>query len=133
MDDMLMHYGIKGMRWGVRRSEKQLEKVRGKKNGEDDAKKQDMKTASKNRRLLTESDLKKRIERIKLEKQLKDLTDEELSPGRKAVNDILVSSGKSVATKVVAGAALYGIKVAMTKKFNWQEAASYVAPKPKNK
>ena len=133
----LYHHGVKGMKWGVRKSPSSSGSKTLKKNSrkmtDDQKKKASMKKAVKNRRTLSDADLKKRIERIKLEKQLKDITSEELTPGRKAVKDILSSSGKKVASTAITGAALYGIKVALTKKFDPKEAAGYIAPKPKNK
>jgi hypothetical protein len=133
----LYHHGIKGMKWGVRRSKAQLGyKVSSKKSkvqSADDKKKADMKKASKNRRLLSDTNLKQRIERIKLEKQLKELTDEELSPGKKFIKDVLSSSGKKAATAIATGAILYAGKAAVTQNFDAREMAGYVFQKPKNK
>ena len=92
-----------------------------------------MKTASKNRRLLSTQEIRDRIERIKLEKQLKELTREEVSPGKAFVEDILSSSGRKVVGVLVTGATLYAVKAAMTKSFDLKEAAAYMTPKPKNK
>lgn len=112
MENELYHYGVLGMKWGVRRTPAQLAKANGKakRKSEDNAKKSDMKKAVKSRRTLSDADLKKRIERIKMEKQLKDLTAEEISPGKKFVSEVLSSSGKKVATALVTGAVLYGTK-----------------------
>lgn len=133
----LYHYGIKGMRWGVRRSKStsgpSASPKRTKKMTADEKKKASMRKDVKNRRTLSDADLKKKIERIKSEKQLKDLTNEEIAPGKKFVSDVLSSSGKKVATTLVTGAALYGVKAAMTRKFDIKEAAGYMTPKPKNK
>ena len=140
----IYHSGVKGMKWGVRRyqnadgtltdaGKKRYSSKPDAKKLADEKKKAEMKDAAKNRRTLSDADIKKRIERIKLEKQLKDLTDEELTPGKKAVKEILSSSGKKVANAVITGAVLYGVKAAMTKKFDIAEAAGYMTPKPKNK
>lgn len=135
MDEkILTHHGIKGMKWGVRRTPSQLgHKTSSKYKSADDKKKIEMKNAAKNRRLLSDADLKQRIERIKMEKQLKELTDEEISPGKKLVKDVLANSGKKVAATVATGALLYGTKAALTKEFNVKDMAGYVTPKPKNK
>lgn len=133
----LYHYGVLGMRWGVRRSKsttgRPTSAKKTKKMTADEKKKASMRKDVKNRRTLSDADLKKKIERIKSEKQLKELTAEEIAPGKKFVSDVLSSSGKKVATALVTGAALYGVKAAMTKKFDIKEAASYMTPKPKNK
>ena len=133
----LYHYGVLGMKWGVRRSKgssgRPTSTKKTKKMTADEKRKASMRKDVKNRRTLSDADLKKKIERIKSEKQLKDLTNEEIAPGKKFVSDVLSSSGKKVATALVTGAALYGVKAAMTKKFDIKEAASYMTPKPKNK
>ena len=135
MENELYHYGVLGMKWGVRRTPAQLAKANGKakRKSEDNAKKSDMKKAVKSRRTLSDADLKKRIERIKMEKQLKDLTAEEISPGKKFVSEVLSSSGKKVATALVTGAVLYGTKAALTNQFDIKELAGYMTPTPKNK
>lgn len=125
-DDTLTHYGIPGMRWGVRKNKKgSAVKTADKK------RKKAMQKDVKKRRLLSDDDLKKKVERIKMEKQLKDLTAEEISPGKKFVKDVMSSSGKKVATVLVTGATLYAVKSAMTKEFKIKELASYMTPKPK--
>lgn len=133
-NNTLVHYGIKGMKWGVRRTEAQLARARGKKEPSADAKeKADRKNAVKNRRTMSTQEIQKRIERLKLEKQLKDLTADDLSPGRKFVSDVLKTGGGRVAGMAVAGAAAYAVKVAMTKHFDIKEAASYIAANPNKK
>lgn len=134
-DMMLMHYGILGMKWGVRRSEAQLARARGKKTetSADDKEKTARKTDVKNRRTMSEADLRKKIERLKLEKQLKELTSEDLSPGRKMATEILKSAGSKVLATAAAGAAAYAVKAAMTGKFDPKEAASYIAANPNKK
>lgn len=134
MENNLQHHGIPGQKWGVRRFQNKdgsltaAGKKKLKKATEDERKE-----ASKNRRTLSDADLKKRIERMKLEKEMKDLTDADLSPGKKFINDVLSTSGRRVATTVVTGATLYAIKSGLEGKIDLKEAASYLAPRPKNK
>lgn len=130
----LLHYGILGMKWGVRRSEAQLARARGKKEPTaDDKVKEARKADSKNRRTLSDADLKSKIERLKMEKQFKDLTDEDVSPGKKMAADILKSAGTKVLSAAAAGAAAYAVRAAMTGKFDIKEAASYIATNPNKK
>lgn len=131
----LYHYGVLGMKWGVRRTPEHLghKPVQSRRDNPDRQKRQEMKTASKNRRLLSTQEIRDRIERIRLEKQLKELTREEVSPGKAFVADVLSRSGKKVAGALVTGAMLYAVKSAMTKEFDLKEAAAYMTPKPKNK
>lgn len=130
----LEHHGIKGMKWGVRRSESQLSRARGNsKSSVEERERANRKNAVKNRRTMSDTELKKRIERLKLEREFKNLTESDLAPGRKCVSEILASSGKKVATAAAAGAMSYAIKAAMTKDFNVKDAASYIASNPNKK
>ena len=135
----LYHYGVPGMRWGIRRSEAQLARAAARR--ADKQRKKEMRRDVKNRRLLSDEDLKRKVSRLEMEKKLRTLTDEEINRGRKAVSKalsgggkILVDSGKQVATSAIAGAAKYGVRVKMTgEKANLKDAADYIVPKPKKK
>jgi hypothetical protein len=131
----IYHWGIKGMKWGRRRYQNPDGTLtpEGKTRYDDREKKKSMRKDVKNRRLLSDADIKKKIERIKLEKELKSLTEDELLPGKKVVSNILSNSGQKVATTLLTGAVLYATKAAMEKKFDIKEMAGYMTPKPKNK
>jgi hypothetical protein len=80
--DELAHAGVKGMRWGKRKKSPKSEK----------APKVDVKSMS-------DDDLKKAINRLKLEREFKQLTTPEVSQGRKIVGEILKDVGKQHAKK----------------------------------
>lgn len=138
-DYYLIHYGVKGMKWGVIRKRvsdsvrnsypyqkhqlkkrAKIEKVR-------------RKYSTKTVRGMSDDELNARIERLKLEKQYKALTKADVAPGRAAVDQVLSESGKKVLTIAAAGLMAYTIKAKMTKNFDWSEAANYIAPNPNKK
>lgn len=126
---IIAHHGIKGMKWGVRRTKAQLERAANRK--ADRQRKKQMRQDVKNRRLLSDEELNAKIRRLEMEKKLRTLTDEEINRGRKAVVEVLEDGGKQAAKSFVAGGLKYGAKAAMKRKFDIAEAADYIAPKPK--
>lgn len=105
----LTHHGIKGMRWGVRRSKAQLARAGGSsaksspttaKKVVGDGEKTDYKPRLKAEEL-SDRELKARIQRIENEKKYNQLTAKEKSAGRKFVEDVLVNAGKQALTSFV--------------------------------
>lgn len=133
----LSHHGIIGMKWGVRRyqnkdgSRTALGKRR--ESSPDAKEKKTRKVDVKNRRIMSDSEIKKRIERLKLEREYKSLVDSDISRGKKFVSEVLSKSGKKVLTIAAAGTMAYAVKAAMTGKFDIKEAAQYVAANPNKK
>lgn len=113
LDDYLVHYGVLGMKWGVRkdRVKKSLQKKRATRK-QIKAIKKSRKQAMKNRYLLSDSDLNRRINRLERETRLRQLTEADYSSGRKYAKKTLNKVGdKTTDTliKVGTGAVSYTV------------------------
>ena len=125
----LYHFGIKGQKWGVRRFQNEdgtrtslgrerrrgnrLARAASKKKSDYKAYRKRIKRIDK----MSDEEIANRIKRLESEAKLKDLERQKMIPGGKAVADILSSSGKNAATKIVtAGMTVVGLAV-VTKMF----------------
>ena len=95
-ESYLEHHGVKGMKWGVRKSRKGSPKSSSKKRKKEDISK------------LSDEELQKRTKRLQLENnymnaetQYKKLSDKRLHKGRTILIGILATAGTQVATQYV--------------------------------
>lgn len=131
MKNELIHYGIKGMKWGIRRYQNPdgTLTAAGKKRAAKQARKQDY----KNRRNLSDKELNDKLDRLQKEKRFKELSREDIQPGRTAVKNFLKSSGGKVLYTAAIGGLAYAGKAAMTGKVDLDQAATYLFPNPNAK
>lgn len=112
MTNELYHHGIKNQKWGVRRYQNPdgsltplgrlrygtPEKLR--KSYTKKTSKKEHKDAYKDVKKMSNEEIQKNIERLKLEQQLKDLTKEDVEKGESTVKRILLKSAESAATSI---------------------------------
>lgn len=110
--NVLCHHGIKGMRWGIRRTKKQLDRAAGR-----TAKSKLSSDKTNDPKSLSDDELKKRIRRLQDEKTYRDLLKSEQQPklfnGKKFVVSVLEQSGQNIAKQ----ATTYAMGAAVNKMF----------------
>lgn len=113
----LYHHGILGQKWGIRRfqnkdgsytSEGKKRRRSGYEEYKDD-------TNWRKVRNMSDKDLDQKIERLKKEKQYKELRYEQMSDGEKFVHDVLSDAGKKAAKAVAAGALVFAGRAILNK------------------
>lgn len=136
MEDYLAHYGILGMKWGVRRTEAQLARVRGKKKSsstsESDGEKENVKTAKpKKASEMSDAELRERLNRINMEDQynaaMARRNPDRFQRAKKVVADLAENAVRSAGTKVIEKAmkSIFGEKEKKTdyRKINLETAS----------
>ncbi len=121
-DHALEHYGVLGMKWGVRRDRKRAQK--------------DAILKLRQTKELTDDELKNRINRLNLEKQYRDLVTANTTPQRSAtrkfITNILSTAGSQSLTKLTSASMDAGLK-ALAKELGGQTLVDALYPKEKPK
>lgn len=92
----LKHYGVLGMRWGRRKGASSTTPTTPRNPSKDHVRKSQLK--KKKISEMTNDELKEITSRLQLEKQYKDLTRTDVTPGKKFVMDVLATTAKTTAT-----------------------------------
>lgn len=113
VDDVLAHFGVKGMRWGVRKNRVTKARLT---NQSGDYKHAHSKTPNHK---LSNKELQRRVTRLNLEKQYRDLTAKPQSKYRKKLGEKYAENFANVTMKIAgaaAGAAAgYALKALLNK------------------
>jgi len=98
MSNTLVHYGILGMKWGIRRTPAQLSRDRG------TSKKSS--SEKKNVKEMSDDELRKTVNRLQLERQYLQLSSSDVSKGREYIQKI-IKAGTTVAAVTTTALTLY--------------------------
>jgi hypothetical protein len=109
MSNTLMHYGILGMKWGIRRTPEQLARARGRSTTDKTDKiHEDYKKAHtpKSIKSMSDAELRNRLNRLQMERQYSQLSSSNVSKGREYVKKV-IKAGTTVATVTTTALTLY--------------------------
>lgn len=107
-DTYIEHFGVKGMKWGVRRYQ----------NKDGSLTPAGKKRYSKPVSEMSDQELRAAINRLQMEKQYNQLTQSQVNKGRKFVSEIIKNAAKQTATNYVSKFLTKEIDDLLKKKFS---------------
>ena len=121
-DNELYHYGAKGMKWGVRRTAAQLGRAIKKvgsflkrsisesnKRANERKRERELREMKGKPKKMSSDELKRRIERLKMEKEYRSLMNETRDRGRKTVSDVMTDISKNTAKNLGTQLGVYAV------------------------
>lgn len=106
MTNTLKHYGILGMKWGIRRTPAQLARARGHSTTEEPHEDYKKAHTSKSIKSMSDAELRNRLNRIQMERQYSQLSESNVSKGKEYAQKI-IKSGTTVATVTSTALTIY--------------------------
>lgn len=100
MDNSLIHYGTKGMKWGVRRYQNKdgsLTPAGKKRYSEDESEDYKKAHSGKSVKTMSDAELRSRLNRLQMEQQYSKLSSSDVNKGKRFI-DKAIKAGTTVAT-----------------------------------